>query len=349
MAEARYRYPRSTISQTGFYISFVAYDYSAAPQIGQGNIRSAISRQGGSALAGTTLDNFEQSTFTETIKTNYGNKSTGEGDASGKGSVSLYVPQSLEYSYGANWKSVQFGALGSAFGSSSMADLATQAAKVGGITAATVLGDVVGGLLETIPKTSGVDTDSFLGAAFGVTFNDNTLQTFDKMETRNFEFRYILVARDAEEEVEIKKIIKFFKIAMHPSSKSNKKNNTIFLGYPYIFRIIPSGYKSSLSTKSGGQIKAGSETPDLASFLPNTRYCALKSMNVNYTPNNVISLTPGSFVTAVTLSLSFTELTNLVREDIEDFEDTQDMDGISFSARSEQSQRESDGYYGPAF
>ena len=40
-------------------------------------------------------------------------------------------------------------------------------------------------------------------------------------------------------------------------------------------------------------------------------------MSVVYS-NNVVLLTPNNFVTAVTLSLSFIELTNLTRQDIID-------------------------------
>ena len=45
-------------------------------------------------------------------------------------------------------------------------------------------------------------------------------------------------------------------------------------------------------------------------------------MNVDYTPDNVIALTQGNFVQAVRLSLQFEELTTLVRQDIDGFEDT---------------------------
>ena len=131
-----------------------------------------------------------------------------------------------------------------------------------------------------------------------------------------------MVARDADEELEIKKIIKFFKIAMHPDSTENDKNNTIFLKYPYIFRIMPSNYKNRISQKKGGNIETSGKSQNLTSFLPKTKYCGLKGMGVNYTPNNVISLTPGDFVTAVTVSLEFVELTNLTRKDIEQVEDS---------------------------
>ena len=145
-----------------------------------------------------------------------------------------------------------------------------------------------------------------------------------------------MVARDASEESEIKQIIKFFKVAMHPDSTSNGKNNTIFLKYPYIFRIIPAGYKNTSTQRSGQNFRTTAASQNFSSFLPNTRYCGLKGMSVSYTPNNVVSLTPNNFVTAVTLSLSFIELTNLTRQDIIDVEDSTELTGYTGNSTPDQ-------------
>ena len=309
MKKVNLQYPKSTLKSTNSFLTFRAYDYSSAPVIGNvSNIRSNIQRRAGKF----------SSTGSFTIK-----DGQPEGDASIIGSISLYLPQNLEYNYGANWRAMQFGVLGAVLNKGqSIGQAVGQAAKIGGTAGANVLGDVVGGALENIPKVENLTLDNVLGASFGITFNDNTLQTFDKMETRTFNFKYVMVARDADEELEIKKIIKFFKIAMHPDSTENDKNNTIFLKYPYIFRIMPSNYKNRVSQKKGGNIETSGKSQNLTSFLPKTKYCGLKGMGVNYTPNNVISLTPGDFVTAVTVSLEFVELTNLTRKDIEQVEDS---------------------------
>ena len=327
-------YPRQTLENSNAFLTFRAYDYSSAPQIGAGNIRSAVQRSAGGLASGTTLDNVSTDIGTAFEGTGTG---AGAGDATGIGAVSLYLPQNLEYSYGANWKGIQFGALGAAFQKGqSVGDALGQASKVGGATLAGVLGDALGDALSVVPKTQGLDTDSVLGAAFGITFNDNTLQTFEKMETRTFDFKFIMVARDASEESEIKQIIKFFKVAMHPDSTSNGKNNTIFLKYPYIFRIIPAGYKNTSTQRSGQNFRTTAASQNFSSFLPNTRYCGLKGMSVSYTPNNVVSLTPNNFVTAVTLSLSFIELTNLTRQDIIDVEDSTELTGYTGNSTPDQ-------------
>ena len=314
------QYPKSTLDGTNSFITFRMYDYSSAPNSsGIGNIRSNIQRSAGGNFSSKNL------------KKEFTKKSIpDEGDATGMGSISLYLPQNLEYNYGANWKAMQFGALGAVLERGQSFNQAyTQALKIGGTAAANVMGDIVGSALESIPKTSDITLDNVLGASFGITFNDNTLQTFDKMETRSFNFKYVLVARDADEELEIKKIIKFFKIAMHPDSTENNKNNTIFLKYPYIFRIIPSGYKNEVRRFYGGNFEASLKPRNWSQFLPNTKYCGLKGMSVNYTPNNVISLTKGSFVTAATLALEFVELTNLTRTDIKEVEDSTPLEGYT--------------------
>ena len=318
------QYPRSTLENTGAYLTFRAYDYSSAPGIDGGapNIRDQLQRGSGPLSSGTDLDNLGTS-LTSALGSSGGG---GDGDASGIGSVSLYLPQNLEYSYGANWQAMQFGALGAAFNQGqSLTGALGQAGKIGLATGANVLVGLADALTSDIPKKQNLDLDNLLGASFGITFNDNTLQTFEKMDTRSFDFKYIMVARDADEEIEIRQIIKFFKLAMHPDSTSNNKNNTIFLKYPYIFRIVPSQYKSTVNRKLGNRTTTLQNNTNFSSFLPQTRYCGLKAVNVNYTPNNVISLTPNNFVTAVSLSLSFTELTNLTRKDIIDVEDPTDL------------------------
>ena len=318
-------YPESN-GQTGLYLSFTAFDYNKASSIGQSNVRDALGAFGGSARGtadffSNSLENFatnfqslfgaaegEEQSLTETTGTDASANSS-------VGSVYLYLPPKLEYKYGAEWQKVAFGALGNVFTNSTF-DLGAVAQS----TAASVgnaLSEQAKSALSTVPKAQNIDLDNFIGAAFGVVFNDNTLQTFDKMSTRQFQFDYLMVARNQKEELSIRRIIKFFKECMHPKAKDNTRNNSLFLDYPYIFRIQPAG-----SLKSEG---------DVLSFLPKTRYCGLVSLNVDYTPDNVIALTTGQFVQAVRISLSFNELVPLTRQDINDFEDTTPViNGSSF-------------------
>lgn len=320
-------YPES-VSSTGYYLSFTAYDYAKAGELGQRSIRDAIG-SGGSALRGvtSTVSSFlqtnnvdpRQTTVNQIFGAEDGNNSsqqiqslnTGTNAAknASAGSVYLYLPPKLEYKYGAEWQKMSFGALGSVFTDQAV-DVGA-GAKAAGATAVNALAEKVKSALKNVPKAADLDVDNFMGAAFGVVFNDNTIQTFDKMQTRQFQFDYLMVARNPTEEFNIRRIIKFFKIAMHPTAKTEGRNNSLTLGYPYVFQIRPAG---SFKKES------------VLSFLPRTKYCGLVGFNVDYTPDNVIALTTGEFVQAVRISLSFNEITSLTRQDIETFEDQLDME-----------------------
>lgn len=321
------QYPE-TIAKTGFYLNFLAYDYKTAPGIKTNigtNARTDIRTNLGGA--GSLL----QTSFGggDNVSTNINSTLNSDTNASAqgelKGNVSLYVPQNLEYNYGANWQAMQFGVLGAAMGTGDPKTFAENITAIAGATGGNVLATMgLEAAAKVVPKVNNIDLDNLVGGAFGVTFNDNTLQTFDSMQPREFSFKYIMVSRNSDEEDAIRRIIKFFKAAMHPASQGNERNNTVFLKYPYVFEIRPSGYNSTIRTKQNNLVTVKSG-PSYSSFLPRTRYCGMKSLNVNYTPNNVISLTPGSFVTAAEISMSFIELTNLTRQDINDFEDATDL------------------------
>ena len=306
MAYTKLSYPRS-VEKTGYYLNFYAYDYNKAQSLGVKSIRDMLSGAT-SDLLGDNADVMQQLSAedvsriqTEGTQDGFAtfDRSTDIPANSSLGCVKMYIPSSLEYKYSANWNKVSFGALGAALGG------AGNAIGAAGATALNSLFDTfIKDKLNDAPATSGVDASSILGGAFGVTFNDNTMQTFEKMNVREFSFDYIMAARNKTEEQDIKDIIKFFKMGMHPSSRRSGTNNSLFLEYPYIFRIVQSGRK------------------DVSQFLPQTKYCALTGVSVNYTPDNVLSLTPNNFVQAVRLSLSFSEMTTMTRQDIHEIEDT---------------------------
>jgi hypothetical protein len=334
MTATRLIYPRTSVTNTGLFLTFRAYDYSAAPTPpgALADIQNIIS--GSNRDVNLTADNINSNLTSvfggaPTEEGGSGINPTASGNANssqntGVANISLYLPPKLEYQYGAEWQKVSFGALGSMFGTEGAGGFFGAAAKGIASTAANSIVDQVTKLegFQAIPKVENISLDTLIGAAFGQTFNDNSLQTFNKMQTRSFNFDYLFLARDVTEENEIRKIVKQFKLGMHPSSKQKGRSNSLFLGYPYIWRIIPSGLKSKFKVKSNGVVSdVNSATPDVSDFLPNTKYCALTAMNVDYTPDNVIALTKNGFVQAVRLSLQFAELTTLVRQDIETFED----------------------------
>ena len=327
MANVRLQYPRTSVENTGLFLTFRAYDYGKAPTPPGAlpDIQNLIS--GSNTNTQLDANDIDGSLLTIGKGSSPGLNSTNNSQAAentGVANISLYLPPKIEYQYGAEWQKVSFGALGSTFGTAGAGDFLGAAAGGAGATAGNFFFEKLRNIegFQAIPKVENVTLDTVIGAAFGQTFNDNTLQTFNKMQTRNFGFDYLFVARDSREENEIRKIIKQFKLGMHPESVSKDRSNSLFMKYPYIWRIIPSGYKGKMKTRSNGvTTDANANTPSVSEFLPNTKYCALTGLNVDYTPDNVVALTQNGFVQAVRLSLQFSELTTLVRQDIENFED----------------------------
>ena len=332
----RFVYPKKSVENTGLYLSFRAYHYDKSPSIpgALADIQTILSRSNtdltGENFANTIGDvygNFSTTDNKESFEGGGATNTLRDADNTGIANISLYLPPKVEYQYGAQWNKVSFGALGGMFGTTNPGEFGLQGLKTLGSTVGATLTNMItqSKAFQNIPKVEGINADSLIGAAFGQTFNDNTLQTFDRMQTRSFSFDYLFVARDPTEENEIKKIIKLFKCGMHPESKEQSRSNSLFLKYPLIWRIIPSGYKGKLFKKVNGEVSQANESGDLNSFLPNTKYCALKSMNVDYTPDNVFALTQGNFVQAVRLTLQFEELTTLVRQDIHKIDDGTDL------------------------
>ena len=340
-------YPKTSVENTGLYLSFRAYNYGKSPAIpgALADIQTILSRSNSNLTVGNFQDAIgdvfgtskkgEKENDPDSLTSGTGTNTRRDASNTGIANISLYLPPKVEYQYGAQWNKVSFGALGSMFS----LDQDTGKFISSGFSAlASTMGNALVNLItgskafQNIPKTEGLNADTLIGAAFGQTFNDNTLQTFDRMQLRTFSFDYLFVARDPTEENEIKKIIKLFKCGMHPESKTQGRSNSLFLKYPVIWRIIPSGYKGKLFEKVNGEVSQKNASGDLNSFLPNTKYCALKSMNVDYTPDNVIALTQGNFVQAVRLSLQFEELTALVRDDVHKIDDGTDLGGALNSA-----------------
>ena len=239
MAYAKLSYPRS-VEKTGYYLNFYAYDYNKAQSLGVKSIRDILSGASSKVLSAANSDFMQNLSIEDQQRITTEGSSGWDGNAtfdrssdipanSSLGCVKLYIPSSLDYRYSANWNKVSFGALGAALGG------AGNAIGAAGATGAKSLFDnFIKGALDQAPATSGVDLNSILGGAFGVTFNDNTMQTFEKMNVREFSFSYIMAARNKTEEQDIKDIIKFFKMGMHPGSRRSGTNNSLFLSLIHI-------------------------------------------------------------------------------------------------------------------
>lgn len=141
--------------------------------------------------------------------------------------------------------------------------------------------------------------------------NPNLELLFQAPQLRPFSFQFKLTARERDEAIAIKKIIKYFKYHM----AVRKENNNLFLRAPYVFTI---------------QYLKG-ETPrhpgiNLISPENNLKACALTNCSVDYTPlgtymTNIDDPNQEANGTMVsyTLSLQFQEITPIYDTDYRDY------------------------------
>ena len=139
----------------------------------------------------------------------------------------------------------------------------------------------------------GKDKGKFMSRATGQIMNPNMELLFTGPSLRDFSFTFLLAPRDHQEAMDVMRIIRFFKQGMLPiRSKSN-----LFLKAPHTFQLT---YKTK-----------DSNHPYLNSF----KECALRSCDVNYTPENSYSTYTDSVMTAYSISLAFSELEPIYNDD----------------------------------
>jgi len=133
-----------------------------------------------------------------------------------------------------------------------------------------------------------------MSRATGQVMNPNMELLFNGPKLRDFSFTFLLAPRSKDEAKNVIKIIRFFKQGMLPiRSKSN-----LFLKAPHTFQL-KYNYKGE------------EEHPYLNSF----KECALKSCDVNYTPENSYSTYTDSVMTAYSMTLAFGELEPIYNDD----------------------------------
>ena len=124
MTATRLMYPKTSINNTGMFLTFRAYDYAGAP-VPPGalpDIQNVIS--GSNRNVELTAENLNGK-----LTGSYGGRGEdgkniapttsgtgGDANNTGVANISLYLPPKIEYQYGAEWSKISFGALGSTLG-----------------------------------------------------------------------------------------------------------------------------------------------------------------------------------------------------------------------------------------
>ena len=137
-----------------------------------------------------------------------------------------------------------------------------------------------------------VSAAQLLARETGQIFNPNMELLFNGPTLRNFNFSFKMTPRSPEEALEVKNIIRMFKLNMAPKTKNTGSvgGSGIFLKTPSVFELR---YK-----------KGASEHP----FLHKFKQCFLTDVSVNYTGEGVYATYEDATPVSMILDLSFKEL-----------------------------------------
>ncbi|AFK66387.1 hypothetical protein SWPG_00138 [Synechococcus phage S-CBM2] len=267
----------------------------------------------------------------------------GGGQVRVKGNIAtiyLAMPRNIQVSYGMSYQGVELGGMGGAMvnaasnvmnggldeltsQSATFADAAQNAMPEVKLGAAAGL---INTMLGAAGLAGGVTPNSIAALTQGQVFNPFQEITFKGVNFRSHAFDVKMVARNAPEAEEIKKIVNTLRYHMHPeltgtaggSLGGEEGGAGRWLSIPSYFDLafirMP---EQSLSTISGTQGKrkvnltAQNEIKNL--YRPGT--CVLERMTVNFTPDGQYVTAKGQeFVLACQMQLSFKETVMLHRK-----------------------------------
>ena len=269
----------------------------------------------------------------------------------------LPLPNEFQYKYGADWNNEfklgtlalaadeagRFGALtlaggaagflGSFIGGSLQA--ADEGSEIGGVSATKLIQGFAGGAkFATNPfnVNSPLNPKNLAGLA-GLAPNENSIQFFERMQGREFSFRFELAARNKTESNKIITIIEWFKRGMHPNAKSGR-GSAVVLTFPDVFVLTPKFVKCD---ENGDPLPGGAIQHPM---MPRTKLCALTGLTINTTPFGQMQTVFDGTIPIVTMELQFKETTKLTRVDMEGATYTQNRNskvvaGVDATATSE--------------
>ena len=251
----------------------------------------------------------------------------------------LPLPNEFQYKYGADWNNeFKLGTLALAADDAGRFLATTAAGGLiggGGSALAQYLSNPVSGnASKTMLKSLGIDpTKVIQGAAGGAATaanlygvnsqlnptnlaglaglapNENSIQFFQRMQSRQFSFRFELAARNKKESQTIIEIIEWFKRGMHPGSKQGR-GSAVLLTFPDVFVLCPKFVKCD---EEGNPVGDPIQHP----MMPKTKICALTNLTINTTPFGQLQTIFDGSIPLVTMELMFMETTKLTRVDME--------------------------------
>ncbi len=249
------------------------------------------------------------------------NNSIGEFGSAGLPSIYMYMPEDIGAEYGAQWGGKGFtntgadamriagGGLNSA-GFLETAGTTMQTLGNAMTRGQALIAGTVASALNALPGKIGgsVNANDVLGGVGGVILNPNVELLFSGFELRNFGLNFKMAPRSAQEALVIRDIITTFKRASLPhfgaspgntisnafkkdadKGTAEKNNNRNFIGVPNLCIVE--------------FMKGKQPHPYLTQYKP----CAIRNVNVTYTPDGQYSTYRDGSPVATGLTLSFVE------------------------------------------
>ena len=213
-------------------------------------IRSTAEKKASDARSGVVGEQHPEAGVIKTLLKSYENTDGG----SPGGSVTFPLSRGLKYTDGVSYNVVDVGLLGAAgdIGSASSEDgRLTGAAKSLAINAAgkalgPAAGSIVGAALGklgggALGALGGASVSTQIGAiaqsATRVSTAPNERTLFERVKLRNFAFSFTMIAREADEQLEIKEILKFFRSEVYPEAITISGGAPFAYEFPNVFQI----------------------------------------------------------------------------------------------------------------
>ena len=190
--------------------------------------------------------------------------------------------------------------------------------------------DTAGKVMEAGSQTAvaaaqNVASESIAGvipALTGLAVNPRLEKMFKEKEIRSFQFSWDFYPKNQEEVDTLKDIIDTFRYHAHPARSSegdgakNEKGESID---PQIMLRVPAEFtvkflSSSARVSNDGSIVNNGFVEN--EYIPKISRCALTSISIDYTPQGVFSTFENNSPVAYSITLSFSEIASITREDI---------------------------------
>jgi len=149
--------------------------------------------------------------------------------------------------------------------------------------------------------------------ASGKVVNPRLEKLFKQKDFRNFSFSWEFYPKNKKEVNQIREIIETFRYHSHPATDDSSKISENERRVQIILRVPAEFEVRFLSTNPYPQSTGFLENE----YLPKIGRCALNSIAVDYTPNGIYSSFVDNSPTAITMTLNFTEMGILTRENID--------------------------------